>query len=257
PLPLLAMPTTAGTGTEATKNAVISSDNPPFKKSLRHNRMVPEAVIVDPEFTTSCPGSVTAHTGMDAITQLIESFVSCRATAYTRGLCREGLRSVFSTGEVPAVVRAFLDPQDRSAREAMSHAALLSGMALANSGLGLAHGVAAALGVHANVPHGLACAVMLPTAMRMNRDVALNDFAELGRFLCGEGFHSDQEAADAAIARIEEINAALEIPTQLTALTVRPEQLPDIVRASHGNSLSGNPRPLDDEELEDALRAMG
>ncbi len=258
PLPLLAMPTTAGTGTEATKNAVISSYDPPFKKSLRHERMVPDVVIVDPELTVSCPPHVTAQSGMDAITQLIESFISRRATAFTRGLCREGLRSVFSgDDEPPAVVRAVEQPQDRVAREVMAHAALLSGMALANSGLGMAHGVAAALGVHAKVPHGLACAVMLPVALRENRDIALADLAELGRLMGRREFGSDGEAADCASEEIRKINARIGIPSRLTDLGVRDEQLPDIVRSSRGNSMSGNPRELSDEELTDVLRGMG
>ncbi|MGD9854786.1 MAG: iron-containing alcohol dehydrogenase [Planctomycetaceae bacterium] len=255
PLPMLAIPTTAGTGTEATKNAVISSFDPPFKKSLRHERMVPDVVIVDPELTVSCPPHVTAQTGMDAITQLIESFVSRRATAYTRGLCREGIRSVFGGGaEESAIVRAVEQPQDRRAREAMSHAALLSGMALANSGLGLAHGVAAALGVHANVPHGLACAVMLPAAMRVNRGAALSNIAELGRLMSGGNVADDAEAADAAIDTIESVNARIGIPSRLKELGVRQEQLAAIVSSSRGNSMSGNPQDLDDRELTEVLR---
>lgn len=257
PLPLLAMPTTAGTGTEATKNAVISSYDPPYKKSLRHERMVPDVVIVDPELTVSCPPHVTAQSGMDAVTQLIESLISRRATAFTRGLCREGLRSVFSGDEdFPAVVRAVEQPRDRAAREVMSHAALLSGMALANSGLGMAHGVAAALGVHAKVPHGLACAVMLPVAMRENRDVALAELAELGRLMRRREFRSDGEAADCAIDEIRQINVRIGIPSQLADLGVCAEQLPDIVRSSRGNSLSGNPRELSDTELTDVLSRM-
>lgn len=256
PLPLLAMPTTAGTGTEATKNAVISSYDPAFKKSLRHEQMVPALVLIDPELTVTCPQRITAQTGMDAITQLIESFVSRRANSYTRGLCREGLRSVFAFDGEPAIIRAVEQPRDRKAREVMCHAALLSGMALANSGLGLAHGVAAALGVHARVPHGLACAVMLPAAMRVNRDEALADFAELGRMMCGRAISHDAESADAAIRSIETINSRIGIPSRLSELGVRTEQLSSIVRSSYGNSMSGNPRDVDDVELSGVLRGM-
>ena len=180
PLPFIAMPTTSGTGTEATKNAVISSYDPPFKKSLRDERLVPAAVIIDPELTVSNPPEVTAYSGMDAITQLIESLVSKKATPLTKALCREGLRAA-----VPALEVAFKDPTNQAAREAMSYAAWLSGVTLANAGLGMAHGVAAALGVHCRVPHGLACAVMLVPAMKVNLQLCYRDYAQLGELMAG------------------------------------------------------------------------
>ncbi len=164
PLPVLAMPTTAGTGTEATKNAVISSYDPPFKKSIRDERIVPRIALVDPELTVSVPPAVAAASGMDAITQLLESYVSRKARPIPQALACQGLRMA-----IPSLSEAVRDPTAREAKEKMAHAALLSGMALANSGLGMAHGVAAALGVHARVPHGAACALMLPTALRVNR----------------------------------------------------------------------------------------
>ncbi len=153
PLPVLAMPSTAGTGAEATKNAVISSYDPPFKKSLRDDRLVPRIALVDPQLTVTVPPSVTAASGMDAITQLIESYVSRKSQPIPRALAVQGLRMA-----APAIVEAVEKGSSQPAREAMSHAALLSGMALANSGLGMAHGVAAALGTHCRVPHGAACA---------------------------------------------------------------------------------------------------
>ena len=157
PLPMLAIPTTAGTGSEATKNAVISSYDPPFKKSLRSDQMVPRIVLSDPELTVSMPPEVTTHTGMDAITQLIESYISRCARPIPQALAIHGLQNA-----IPALTEAVADGRCQWARETMAHAALLSGVALANSGLGLAHGVAAALGSICRVSHGLACAVMLP-----------------------------------------------------------------------------------------------
>ncbi len=161
PLPVLAMPTTAGTGAEATKNAVISSYDPPFKKSLRDDRLMPRIALVDPELTVSVPANVTAASGMDAITQLFESYISRKARPIPQALAVQGLKIA-----IPAIVEAVEKPDSRTAREAMAHAALLSGMALANSGLGMAHGVAPALGIHCRVPHGVACALMLPVALR-------------------------------------------------------------------------------------------
>lgn len=253
PLPLLAMPSTAGTGTEATKNAVISSYDPPFKKSLRSDLMVPRAVLVDPELTVSLPATTTAYTGMDAITQLIESFVSNRRRPIPQALCRQGL-----TLAIPAIARAVQEPEERSAREAMAHAALLSGLALANSGLGLAHGVAAALGVQCRVPHGLACALMLPTAMDVNRNAARTEFLELAPLLTG-GRHRWNDAGEAAQAcadRIRDLCAEVGIPARLRDVGVRPEQLPDIVACSRGNSMSGNPQTVTDQELLVLLEAL-
>ncbi len=255
PLPLLAMPTTAGTGTEATKNAVISSFDPPFKKSLRSELMVPKIVLVDPELTVSLPRDITAHTGMDAITQLIESLISRRAKPIPRALCWQGLELA-----LPAMFKLSCDLTNRSAREAMSHAALLSGIALANSGLGFAHGVAAALGVHTKVPHGLACAVMLPCALQVNSDIARVDFTQLGRqldrWLLGESKRPtvDRKCSDdVALMRFQDairsLNQYFQIPSRLSELGVTREQLPALAKSSRGNSMDGNPRDIGDEEL--------
>lgn len=251
PLPMLAMPTTAGTGTEATKNAVISSYTPAFKKSIRSDLMVPRGVLVDPELTVSLPAGTTAHTGMDAITQLIESFVSQRRKPIPQALCRQGLQLA-----IPAIVRAVHEPDDRAAREAMSHAALLSGLALANSGLGLAHGVAAALGVHCRVPHGLACAVMLPVAMDVNRSAARDEFLELAPILTGRTWSSAEAAGDACREHVRELCDQVGIPARLSELGVEPNQLGAIVASSRGNSMSGNPRTLSDDELLALLAEM-
>ena len=252
PLPFVAVPTTAGTGSEATRNAVISSLDPPFKKSLRSPAMVPTAIVLDPELTESCPRDVTAHSGMDSITQLIESFVSRRTNAWTAALCREGLARA-----LPALPAAIADGRDQEARTAMLHAAFLSGLALANSGLGLAHGVAAGLGVRHGIPHGLACAVMLPAAMRFNRSVCAAAFAEIGRLLSpGLDAASDDHAADAAISGIESLCSSIGIPRRLGELGVTEEDLPALAPASRGNSLSGNPRDVTDEELAALLREM-
>jgi alcohol dehydrogenase class IV len=251
PLPMLAMPTTAGTGSEATKNAVISSYDPPFKKSLRSDLMVPRIVLVDPELSISMPADVTAHTGMDAITQLIESYISRRAKPIPRAMCLQGLQLA-----IPALAEAVRNPSCRPAREAMAHAALLSGMALANSGLGLAHGVAAALGVECRVPHGLACAIMLPAALRVNRAVCEAELAALARVVCPGPFRSDAAAADAFIERIESLATEIGIPKRLSTLGVRRNQISALVTGSRGNSMSGNPRDVSDEELSELLNAM-
>lgn len=251
PLPLMVIPTTAGTGSEATKNAVISSFDPPFKKSLRSNRMVPNVLLVDPQLTVTLPPATTAYTGMDAITQLIESYLSKRAKPIPDALCLSGLKNA-----VPALAQAVKDGTDRQARETLSHAALLSGMALANSGLGFAHGVAAALGVHCRVPHGLACAVMLPMALRINAEISKPKLPALASVLTGKHVDDPDVAAKACLETIETLADEIGIPKRLSQIGVRSEQIPDLVKSSRGNSMSGNPRDVSDAELQTILEDM-
>jgi len=252
PLPVLAMPTTAGTGTEATKNAVISCYDPPFKKSIRDQRLIPRIALIDPELTVSVPPSITAASGMDAITQLLESYLSRKSQPIPQALARQGLRMA-----IPAIVEAVRDGASRPAREQMAHAALLSGMALANSGLGMAHGVAAALGVHARVPHGAACALMLPVALRVNRAVCQEDLTRLAHLLFGKGpSTSPDEAADTLIGEIESLCEEVGVPRRLSEVGVRAEQIPAVVQSSRGSSMSGNPRDISDEELTRILEEL-
>jgi alcohol dehydrogenase class IV len=188
---------------------------------------------------------------MDAITQLIESYLSRRAQPIPQALALAGLELA-----VPRIEEAVHRGDSLPAREAMAHAALLSGMALANSGLGMAHGVAAALGIHARVPHGLACAVMLPAALRVNRGVRQAELARIAEAMLQRRFANEAEAADAAIEHIEQLCGRLQIPQRLTGIGVRREQIPDLVAASRGNSMSGNPRDLSDGELAQLLEEL-
>jgi alcohol dehydrogenase class IV len=251
PLPVMVLPTTAGTGSEATKNAVISSYDPPFKKSLRSNKMVPNVVLVDPQLTVSVPPMTTAYTGMDAITQLIESYLSKRSKPIPDALCLSGLRDA-----VPSLVQAVKDGTNRKARETLSHAALLSGMALANSGLGFAHGVAAALGVHSRVPHGLACAVMLPAALRINAEVSKARLPALASALTGIHIEDPDAAAKLCMDTLETLANEIGIPRKLSEIGVRADQIPDLVTSSRGNSMSANPREVSDHELQAILEDM-
>ncbi len=251
PLPLIAMPTTSGTGSEATKNAVISSQAGKFKKSLRSDQMVPQLALIDPELTVTCPRNTTAWSGMDAITQLIESLITPKSTEITRALSKEGLRVA-----IPALRRACDEPDNRPAREAMSHAAFLSGVTLANAGLGMAHGVAAALGVNCNVAHGLACAVLLPTALRVNRQVSEAALADLAPLFDTRQWAIASAAADFVVESIAQLGRDLGVPERLRDLGVGKEQLAELVPASRGNSMNGNPRPISDSELQDILEAL-
>ncbi|MBI3961421.1 MAG: iron-containing alcohol dehydrogenase [Deinococcus sp.] len=251
PLPVIAVPTTAGTGSEVTKNAVISDSANHFKASLRHPGMVPVVALVDPELTLTCPQALTVHSGMDALTQLIESYLSRRAQPISDALALEGIRVAKE-----CLPRVAANGSDLEAREGMAYAALLSGLALANSGLGLAHGVAPALGIYCNIPHGLACAVMLPPALEVNRRVRAEKLARVGEALTGRHFSSIEQGCDAAITTVRELSLSLGIPQRLSQLGVRREQIPALVQASRGSSLKANPRDLSDAELAEIFQRL-
>ena len=163
PLPCIAIPTTAGTGSEVTRNAVLVSPDHGVKASLRHPWMLPSVALVDPALTVGVPAAITASTGLDALTQLIEPFLSVKANPMTDALCLEGVRRA-----ARSLKRAWTDGDDLAAREDMALASLLGGLALANAGLGAVHGLAAPLGGLAPVPHGAACAALLPHVLEAN-----------------------------------------------------------------------------------------
>lgn len=262
PLPVVAVPTTAGTGAEATRNAVISCPRRRFKKSMRSPMMVPRMALVDPDLTASCAPTTIAASGLDCITQLIESFVCRFKQPLPRCLVLESLpRALHALPRLLLQKPVEEDPQrwtdSRAAdRAAMSHAALLSGMALTNSGLGMAHGVAAALGIGCGTPHGMACAVMLPAAMRVNREAAEHDFAMLERAVDPTAPTDQAAAADAFVERIERLCLESGVPRRLSKLGVTADQLDWIAEHSGGASMRGNPVTLSTAVLRGVLAAM-
>ena len=188
--PFIAIPTTAGTGAEVTRNAVLASPEHRVKVSLRSPHMLPRVALVDPELTYSLPPQVTASTGLDALTQLIEPFVSIRANPMTDAFCREGMRRA-----ARSLRRAYEHGNDVKAREDMSLASLLGGLALANAGLGAVHGIASVMGGMFPAPHGAVCARLLPHVMEINVRAlqerqpgsdALHRYDEVARILDGE-----------------------------------------------------------------------
>ena len=250
PLPVVAVPTTAGTGAEATRNAVISCPRRRFKKSLRSPLMVPRAAIIDPNLTRSCSRETTAAAGLDCLTQLIESFICRRRWSLPQALVLEAFPRAFA-----ALPRVLADPADDVARAALLHAAFISGVSLGNSGLGLAHGVAAALGVECGTPHGLACAVMLPVALRVNRHEAEADLARLDAALGGSQL-PPPEAVTRLIDRVEELCEQAGIPRSLTELGLARERLDWLAENSGGNSMRGNPVQLPTAELRQLLESI-
>jgi alcohol dehydrogenase len=221
-LPFLAVPTTAGTGSEATKNAVLSRPGAGgFKKSLRHDRFVPEVALIDPTLHLSCPRDVTAASGLDAITQLLEAYVSTAATPLTDALALDGLA---------AAGRSFLRAVDRGstdldARAGMAYAAYLSGICLANAGLGTVHGLAGPAGALTDVPHGVFCATLLPRvvertvhAVSGRRDAlgVLGKYAAAGRALTGRSGGSLEDQIQMLIARLHEFVRVAGLPALST-----------------------------------------
>jgi alcohol dehydrogenase class IV len=255
PLPFLALPTTAGTGAEVTRNAVISSPEHGVKVSLRSPLMYPTIALVDPLLTLTLPPALTASTGLDALTQLIEPFVSVKANPLTDALCREGLARART-----ALPRAFTHGRDKQAREDMSLASLFSGLALSNAGLGAVHGFAGPLGGMMAAAHGAICAALLAPVTRANlkalraRDPdspLLARFDELGRLLTAD----PKAGADNAADWLENLCAALKAPS-LGRLGLAEKDLPAAVEgAKRANSMKGNPVALTDDELLSIIEA--
>jgi alcohol dehydrogenase class IV len=251
PLPVVAIPTTAGTGAEATRNAVISCPRRRFKKSMRSPLMVPRAVIIDPALGAGCARATTAAAGLDAITQLIESFICRFARPVPRALVLDALPRALE-----ALPRLLADPDDLHARAAMSHAAFVSGVALTNSGLGMAHGVAAALGIECGTPHGVACALMLPVALRVNAAAAGRDLAVLERAVDPAAAGDDGTCAAVFVARIERLCREAGVPERLAELGLARDRIAWLADNSGGASMRGNPVELDPARLRPILDAV-
>lgn len=255
PVPFVAIPTTAGTGTEVTRNAVLASSEHRVKASLRSPLMLPRLALVDPSLTLNLPPAVTAATGLDALTQLIEPFVSIRANPMTDAVCREGLSLA-----ARSLRAAFAGGDNLPAREDMALASLFSGMALANAGLGAVHGFAAPIGGGFDAPHGAVCAALLPHVVAANlaalrsrapSSLALARYDEVARTLTG----SATARADDGLRWICELACDLEIP-KLSSYGIKIEDVPELVaKAGKASSMKGNPVVLSADELAGVLTA--
>lgn len=250
PVPLIAIPTTSGTGAEMTKNGVVSEYEKGFKKSMRDDRMIPAAALLDPALTASVPRSVTAASGMDAITQLIESCISTRRASATTALAHRALRPVRA-----ALPRCCEAPGDLAARGAMMIASAASGICLANAGLALVHGIASGLGGLYPVAHGLICGILLPHTLRYNRDACETEMAEALRHFLGEGA-VDSATIERGIAEIVRLNAETGVPPDLRHLRLLEHEVRRVAEASQGGSMRGNPVPMDTESIYAFLRPL-
>jgi alcohol dehydrogenase class IV len=251
PLPYIAVPTTAGTGAEVTRNAVISCPDHGVKASLRHASMLPVVALIDAELARDCPPSVTAASGMDALTQCLEAYVSCRAQPMTDALCLAGIQRA-----VRSLEKAVTHGKDLDAREDMALAALFSGMALANAGLGAVHGFAAPIGGSFQAPHGAVCAVLLAPVWEANL-AAVTEPASLQRFqTAAQLLTNDPSAkAEAAIPWLRDLTHRLEIPA-LSTFGIGESHLDELAtKAAQASSMKGNPVHLSHQTLAAILRS--
>lgn len=249
PVPFIAVPTTSGTGSEVTKNAVLGSSVQTFKRSMRSDMMIANLSIIDPVLSAGCPKKVTANSGIDAMTHLIEAYTTWRATPISDGLALKGIELA---GKY--LQRAYDDGSDMEAREGMAAASLMGGMAFANSGLGAAHGIGMAVGIAYHVPHGEACGILLPHVMKLNAPAVTERMARVGEALTGKRYASDEEAAQAAVDFVFALTKHMEIKPDFRHLNIPDEAIPGLAKASFGTSMSSNPVQLSQEEWEDYFR---
>ena len=254
-IPFFAVPTTSGTGSEATKNAVLSEIGPGgYKKSLRHDHFVPDLALVDPELSVSCPPALTAYSGMDAFTQLLEAYVSTKANPLTDSLCVKALNLLSGS-----LLAAYQDGEDIQAREAMSYAALISGMVLAQVGLGVVHGFASAVGGMFDMPHGIICGRLMGPANSVTlekldesveSELLIQKYATVGRFFSDESGRSDQYYADKLMGEISFLTEEMKLP-RLGAYGVSESHFDAILSKP---LLKYHPYPLDLEMLHEILK---
>jgi alcohol dehydrogenase len=258
-VPFIAVPTTAGTGSEATKNAVLSVQGPGgFKKSLRDERLVAQYAVVDPQLLASCPRQVIAANGMDALTQLIESYVSIRSNPFTDALAIGALRAA-RDGLLPWYEHGAGAAQ---AREGMAYAALVSGIALAQTGLGAVHGLASPLGAYYPIPHGVACGTLVAAATEINiramlerepDNPALTRYARLGEILCKRRYREPQQAREALVRRLREWTERLGLPP-LSRYGLDTSGIDQVVAHARGSSMKTNPIVLSDGEIRELVK---
>jgi len=250
PLPFFAVPTTAGTGTEVTRNAVITSLEKKVKVSLRHAFMLPDLAAVDPLLTHTMPPPVTASTGLDALSQLIEPYVSLKANPLVDSICREGLKCASRS-----LKKAFDNGDDPQAREDMALASLFSGLALANAKLGAVHGIAGPMGGMFQIPHGVICGRLLPWVFEANiktvekmtavNSDSLSRFQDIAQILTGD----KNAGAEDGIEWLKNLCEHLHLPG-LSAYGLSEEAFPELVQKSQkASSMKGNPVVLNRDEL--------
>ena len=258
--PFIAVPTTAGTGSEATKNAVLSAHGEQgFKKSFRDEKLVAEIALVDPDLLASCPAEIIAANGMDAFTQLLESYVSSKANRFTDALAWSGMKAARNS----LLTWHEQGPQAREAQAGMAYAALMSGIALAQVGLGSVHGLASPLGAFFPIPHGVVCGTLVEEATRANIRAlkdrkqagdALTKYAQIGRLLGRDGNLPEEAALTTLLEMLADWTLRLKLP-RLSHYGIARGDFARIVAHSRGSSMRTNPVLLNDAEISAILSA--
>jgi len=243
---LAALPTTSGTGAEMTSNAVLSDTATKVKKSLRHPSMTPELALVDPELTFACPSSVTAASGLDALVQAVESYISPRASDMTRTWSRQAVVLICGL-----LKRCCECPDDAEARAGMAKASMLAGMAFANCGLGAVHGLAHPVGSLLHVPHGVACAVLMMPVFRFNEPVCGGLFCELA-----SAIKADDISSSGFLNKLQSLAESVGTPCDFKSYGLSPEHYPFIIANCRSASMKNNPRFMSDAEVEAILCAL-
>jgi len=252
PMPLVALPTTAGTGSEVTWSAVITNEEVHVKETIRGEYMYPKIALVDPELTLTLPKHITASTGMDALTHAIEAYICSRAHALSDALAMEASLLIF--GHLRNAVR---DGSNMSARSAMSIASTLAGMAFSISGLGMVHGMAEPLGGKLNVPHGIANSVLLPYCLNFNRDAVKGKLSVLARLLYLDGHRSDEQSSQALVDSVKALARDVGIPAHLDEMKVTEEQLQALVSDAQVNScMPANPKEITRKDIDAIYREV-
>lgn len=258
-VPFIAVPTTAGTGSEATKNAVLSiAGKAGFKKSFRDEQLVPEYALLDPDLLATCPPPLIAADGMDALTQLLEAYLSTKANPMTDALAHSGLQAARDSLLPWYENRG--DPLQ--ARSGMAYAALLSGICLAQTGLGSVHGLASPLGAFFPIPHGVVCGTLVGAATRTNIDAlltrdannpALDKYARVAELLCRHRFSNQEQAWEELLKLLDDWTRRLNLPT-LDRYGIQADDFDHIIAHSRGSSMKTNPIVLTDDEIGSILR---
>lgn len=243
-IPFIAMPTTAGTGAEVTKNSVLTDPDTLIKQSIRDPRMVAVAALIDPELTLTLPPAITASSGLDALTQALESYICTRANSVSRALAARAIELIF-----PSLPVVYEDGENREHRTLMAEGSLLSAMAFSQSGLGAVHGLAHPLGAMLDVQHGLTCAILLPYILEFNASVSSPHYAELGAQL---GLGGAQEFIDAIRALCDRLN----VPSTFSDHGLQAKHSDFIIANCRSNSMKANPREISDTQVENLLAAL-
>jgi alcohol dehydrogenase class IV len=237
----IAAPTTAGTGAEITMNSVLTDPETKIKKSIRHPAMIPDAAVIDPLLTVSCPPGLTAASGLDALTQAVESLITPGANPASAALAERAIKLILES-----LPKAFREPGNIDARTGMAEGSLLSAMSFSQCGLGAVHALAHPVGSLLGVPHGLACAILLVPVLRFNRPACEKEMAGLSKLTGGADF----------VSVVETLRAELGVPDSFSSYKLDKSQFPFIIKNCRSGSMKCNPRQMSDAEAGELLSGL-